>query len=98
MEALLMWCNSLQKGFVAYILPALMWSVNNRACASVIIKNLQKLKSEMLLCSEAKIVMVQLDLSNLQDNMVCKLFYKLIRKGSKHTHQTKAQSPSYKQD
>lgn len=39
----------------------------------LIIKNLQKLKSEMLLCSKAKIVIVQLDLSDLQDNMVCKL-------------------------
>lgn len=51
----------------------------------------------MLLCSEAKIAIVQLDLSNLDDNMVCKLFYELIRKGNKHIHQ-RAQSPSYKQD
>lgn len=62
-------------------------------------KKLQKLKREMLLYSEAKIVMVRLDLSNLQNNLVCKLWaYELIRKGKKHTHQTKAQSPSDKQD
>lgn len=42
----------------------------------------------MLLYSEAKIVMVQLDLTNLQDNMVCKLSAnELFRKGNKHIKQ-----------
>lgn len=49
----------------------------------------------MLLRCEAKIVTVHLDLSKLQDNILCKLFYVLIREENKHTHQVRAQSPLY---
>lgn len=57
-----------------------MGFTNNRAWASVITKNLQKLKSEMLLYSEANIVMVQLDLLIYRTTWSANYFMSLLGK------------------